>query len=242
LDRLERQFTGEKTTFTPYDILLATNMISVGVDVKRLGLMIVAGQPKMTAEYIQATNRIGRSHPGLVFTVQNWARPRDLSHYESFNYFHSTFHKHIETPSLTPFSDGTRERALSAVLVSSARLQGRELNPNSSASSVDDYRTITDAVVDAIVRRAENVQSAELGQLVRSEVRSRVDKWNLEVRKRRDAGASVAYRQSGTEVALLKKPDDGKWQDFTCLNSLREVEQSSAFVMHELSSNSEDEE
>lgn len=242
LDRLEKQFTGEKTGVTPYDILLATNMISVGVDVKRLGLMIVAGQPKMTAEYIQATNRIGRSHPGLVFTVQNWARPRDLSHYESFNYFHSTFHKHIETPSLTPFSDGTRERALSAVLVSGARLQGRELNPNSSASSVDNYRPITDSVVDAIVWRAENVQSADLGQLVRSEVRSRVDKWNLEVRRRRDAGASVAYRQSGTEVALLKKPDDGKWQDFTCLNSLREVEQSSAFVMHEMSSGTEEEE
>ena len=235
LDRLEKQFTEVIEGPRPYDILLATNMISVGVDVKRLGLMIVGGQPKVTAEYIQATNRIGRSHPGLVFTVANWARPRDLSHYECFTYYHTTFHKHIETPSLTPFSDGTRERALSAILIAYSRLQGNQLNSNSSAATVDAHRTITDVALEAIVKRAENVQDAQLGQTVRAEIRSRIDEWNREVRLRKDAGASLAYRQSGTEVALLKKPEQGRWQVFTCLNSLREVEQSSAFVMHEMS-------
>src|SRR5690242_4919846 len=82
-----RRTRGE-TGIAPIDVLLATNMISVGVDVSRLGLMVVAGQPKSAAEYIQATSRVGRADPGLVFTAFNWARPRDLSHYESFEHFH----------------------------------------------------------------------------------------------------------------------------------------------------------
>ena len=73
-------------------------MLSVGVDINRIGLMVVNGQPKNTAEYIQATSRVGRSFPGLVCTVLTWSRPRDLSHYETFEHYHATFYKHVEGP------------------------------------------------------------------------------------------------------------------------------------------------
>ena len=120
----------------PLDAIIATNMISVGVDVPRLGLMIVAGQPKQTAEYVQATARVGRRFPGMVITVHNWARPRDLSHFETFRHFHGTFHAHVEAPSVTPFAPGARDRALAGVVTSMIRLSDPAYNADSGAAQV----------------------------------------------------------------------------------------------------------
>jgi hypothetical protein len=125
--------TRRKMKVWPIDVLIATNMISVGVDVPRLGLMVVTGQPKATSEYIQATSRVGRDSPGIVFTVFNYSRPRDVSHYESFRGCHSAYHMHVENPSVTPFSAGAVDRGLSAVLVALSRLQDEELNPEHGA-------------------------------------------------------------------------------------------------------------
>ena len=101
----------------PYDFILSSNMISVGVDVSRLGIMQVVGQPKTTAEYIQATSRVGRENPGLVITTYNQAKSRDRSHYEQFYPYHSSFYKFVESTSITPFSDRARDRVLQTLYV-----------------------------------------------------------------------------------------------------------------------------
>ena len=90
----------------PFDVVLATSMLQVGVDVQRLGLMLVVGQPKNTAEYIQASSRVGRDaeRPGLVVALGNWARPRDLAHFEQFRHYHETFYAQVEALSVTPYS------------------------------------------------------------------------------------------------------------------------------------------
>ena len=159
--RVQKTPIQEHRPKTPLDVLLATNMISVGVDVQRLGLMVVAGQPKTTAEYIQATSRVGRKFPGLVCTVFNWARPRDLSHYETFEHYHATFYKHVEALSVTPFSPGAIDRGLAALLVSLVRQRGIEFNSNDKAmlmATHTSHHYVKDAI-EAITRRAEIVGS-----------------------------------------------------------------------------------
>ena len=119
-DALNRPFREEGGV----DVALATNMISVGLDILRLGLMAVFAQPKMTSEYIQATSRVGRraDKPGLIITIFNINRPRDRSHYERFRFFHETFYRNVEATSVTPFSPRALDRALFAVTAALARL------------------------------------------------------------------------------------------------------------------------
>lgn len=222
----------------PLDVLLATNMISVGVDVRRLGLMVVAGQPKATAEYIQATSRVGRTFPGLVCTVFNWARPRDMSHYETFEHYHATFYKHVEPLSVTPFSPGSLQRGLAGLLVSMVRLRGMEFNPNEAASRITTSNPYVQDAIETIAKRAELIGDGRAtGDFCRQELREKADIWQSEAQNTA-GGRTLTYSEPygegskrGTTVSLLHSPGLERWEEFTCLNSLREVEPPVKFII-----------
>jgi hypothetical protein len=111
--RLDQSYDGKGRGV---DVALATNMISVGLDITRLGLMMVQGQPKTAAEYIQTTSRVGRraDKPGLVLAVLNVHKPRDRMHYEQFRQFHAGFYRAVEATSVTPWAARALDRALAA--------------------------------------------------------------------------------------------------------------------------------
>lgn len=238
LDLLERSFQLAASGQTdppprPLDVLLATNMISVGVDVKRLGLMVVTGQPKTTSEYIQATSRVGRNHPGLVCVVYNWSRPRDLSHYEQFEHYHASFYQQVEALSVTPFAPRALDRGLAALLVSYIRLLGVEFNANGQAGRVTgDHPYFATAIAELSQRATAITGSAETGNMVREALEELKDYWLTRAASMR-GGAILGYKwkSDGRTVGLLHLPGQNGWEPFTCPNSLRDVEPSVNLIL-----------
>lgn len=171
LDEMELSCSSGKAL----DVTLATNMISVGVDVSRLGVMVVNGQPKTMAEYIQATSRVGRGNvPGIVVTVYNNGKSRDRSRYESFASWHQAIYRDVEATSVTPFSPRARDRALHAALVAAVRhlVPGMVSSPELRGEDLADV----ERYVDLIVERAERIDPAEAAH-VRKELEWFIDNW-----------------------------------------------------------------
>lgn len=214
-----------RTRAPALDVLLATSMLQVGVDVQRLGLMLVTGQPKSTAEYIQATSRVGRStsRPGLVVTLYQWSRPRDLAHYETFAYDHATFGMRVEGLTTTPYSDRALDRGLSAVLAAGLRHSGTAWLPNTAAATVPVTGLSASQLLEMFVARADRVtHNVAQSVAVREQVQYRLDSWHHQ-RTHLPTG-TFGYQPAADVTGLLHKPDESTWHTWTAPMSLREVE------------------
>jgi len=225
------------------DVALATNMISVGLDITRLGLMVVLGQPKATAEYIQATSRVGRDaeKPGLVVTLLNVHKPRDRSHYERFEAYHASFYRSVEATSVTPFAPRALDRALPAIVVSLGRHMRPALAPPRGAIEIVNERAQLDGVIDALSKRARAHRSLtaddeqRLDASLRSRAKDLLDSWFKVGKAHRDSSSRLVYQpfENADGPALLHGPLDPELanlsQDarkFKAPRSLRDVEPS----------------
>lgn len=224
------------------DVLLASNMISVGVDIDRLGLMVVAGQPKTTSEYIQASSRVGRQadRPGLVVTCFNLHKPRDRSHYERFTSYHESFYRYVEATSATPFSGPAVERGFAGTLVAMVRLLDPALTKPESAMLVEAHRKLASTAADALAARAAQQPGPDpkwaeaQAKTIKSRGENLLDAWIKLAEEAKKGAGEQRYSRYDTGKAdnplLLDRPPledpDGDRAKFVAPTSMRDVEPS----------------
>jgi hypothetical protein len=196
----------------PVDACLASNILEVGVDIDRLSLMAVVGQPKSTSQYIQVTGRVGRrwwERPGLVFTIYTASKPRDRSHFEKFRSYHERLYAQVEPTSVTPFSPPALDRALHAVMVLYTRQFGDETviqRPYPCPDdSIEDLKTI-------LLPRVKAIDPAEARNFERvfEKRASEWKRWKRTVWEKKSADDSFLLRYAGAfadgETKLLSWP------------------------------------
>ena len=225
------------------DVAIATNMISVGLDITRLGLMVVLGEPKTCAEYIQATSRVGRDpeRPGLVITLLNIHRPRDRSHFERFEVFHQSFYRTVEATCVTPFSPRALDRGLAAALVALSRLGHAPMTPAKGAVEILRERSALDFVVQTLSERAsshatlEAAESEAFRQGVRDRAKDLFDTWSQIADDYHNKGTALQYNpfEVGAAKPLLHQFLDPelttmhpRHKKFRANRSMRDVEPS----------------
>ena len=233
------------------DCAIATNMISVGLDIQRLGLMLVLGQPKTHAEYIQATSRVGRDEerPGLVLTLLNFHKPRDRSHYERFRHYHETFYRSVEVSSVTPFSARALDRGFAGALVSLARHVEPRLTPPGGVERIADVRAALERrLLDAFLERvrqqpfADEAEREERLRSVQNRIVDLLDSWRKIVEDYQAAGVDLQYQKYELRQPkpLLREALDTDFESehhrkFRANRSLRDVEPEVNLFLKDLS-------
>lgn len=209
------------------DAVLATNMVSVGLDVGRLALMVINGQPLTTAEYIQASSRVGRSEvPGIVCVNFYRDQARSLSHYENFRPYHESFYRFVEATSVTPYTYQARRRALHAALVLALRYAVPFLSANSQAGAFDRNNPEVQRVVQQLIRRC-GASDPSRAHEIQAHIHELVEQWHdYAQRSTRDKRAlyyKVASAERQARRLLYQHGDkiQGLW---LTLQSMRNVE------------------
>lgn len=217
------------------DVVLATNMVSVGVDVPRLGLMQVNGQPKTRSEYIQSTSRVGRSEfPGLVVVSHNILRARDRSHFETFASWHRRLYRDVEATSVTPFASRSRDRTLRTLIASMVRHGDSKMlsSPNLSKANP----AILQEIVLEVQRRVQAIDP-DVAKDVAEEVKSIFDEWNG-----RDVDKYIDESPKGIRKSLLQGAERFAQKiavgvlpgyAWPVMNAMRSVEPSTPFRLKE---------
>ena len=233
------------------DCAIATNMISVGLDIPRLGLMVVLGQPKTNAEYIQATSRVGRDdeRPGLVLTLFNIHKPRDRSHYERFRHYHETFYRSVEVGSVTPFSARALDRGFSGALVALARHVQPELTPPKGAERILGVRRAVEGrLLDTFLERVRQQPIEDEDDLeqrlrgVQDRIVDLLDSWLKILEDYHAHGVSLQYQKHEEKQPrpllrdMLEKDFETEHQrKFRANRSLRDVEPEVNLFLKDLS-------
>lgn len=231
--------SGDPFAPAPRDVVLASNMISVGVDVPRLGLMVVNGQPKSTAEYIQASSRVGRGIDGLVLALYNFGRPRDVSHFEHFLAYHGALYRSVEATSVTPWAPRARDKALHAVVAAAVRHLAGGMEDDEAARDFDPADSDVQEILAAIRARARSASEGLEGDDTETDLAGIVEEWAQRSQDAQAGGRDLLYWErrapyGRTRPHLMTSAEEGARPGglaWPTPNSMREVEPSTAFML-----------
>jgi hypothetical protein len=204
------------------DFVACTNMLSVGVDVQRLGLMLVNGQPKTISEYIQASSRVGRDSkrlPGVVFVLFSPTKPRDRSHYEFFKSFHKGYYRHVEPTSVTPFALPAQDRGLHGAFLALVRVVS-SIYKNNEASTIKAHSTEINSLAEKFLKRINDARDGDI-----QESKDALDKFIVYWSDRAQArGANLRFQSGGAQNSRLIRPFKEPGEGWETLQSLRHVD------------------
>ncbi|MDN5296547.1 MAG: hypothetical protein PWQ71_653 [Bacteroidota bacterium] len=205
LDKLDIPFEGDLEKYKSYDIVLATNMISVGLDVERLNIMLMNGMPPNTAEYIQASSRVARKKEGIVFSLFDPNNTRDLSYFEDFVPFHKTFYKQVEPISVTPFAENALDKMLFTSIVTYFRHKLGFADNKMPYALIENNnkQTLTNEL--NTIFSSHSFADSEDKQLIVSEIANLLEKWKIKIQ-----GSPAPSRDGGLYYYGGKQETDKK--------------------------------